>query len=149
MGNPFENNHNNDGGHDHQDFTGGFQMMAILGALKTGDMHIDMLIAMLAPLLLKFLFDRLEKIEERIVDWWYVWMEYLQKPTEDYERYITYATTRGSWGNVYSTDNDTQNSILMKSIKLYLVSITLWYDPHPASLMTMMFSLCLLSIYHL
>ena len=41
-------------------FTGGFQMMGMLGALKTGDICVDMLIAMMAPIFLKFLF---------LIDW--------------------------------------------------------------------------------
>ena len=121
MGNSFDDNHN-DGGNGHHDFTGGFQMMGVLGALKTGDMHIDMLIAMVVPLILKFLFDRMGKVEEYLGDWWQELMDNFRQPTEEYERYITYSTTRSSWGYTYSTDEDTQNSVLMKSIKLYLVS---------------------------
>jgi hypothetical protein len=110
------------GGQFHQDFTGGFQMMGMLGALKTGDMYTDMFIAMLVPLILKFIFDRLGKVEEYLEDWWQAWLECFSRPTEEYERFISYSTTRSSWGYVYSIDEDTQNSVLMKSIKLYLVT---------------------------
>jgi hypothetical protein len=121
MGNPF-GNLDNDGNGTH-DFTGGFQMMGILGALKTGDMYADMLIAMMAPLILKFLFDRLGRLEDYLSDSLATWMDYLQQPTEPFERFISYSTTRSSWGHLYNTDADTQNSILMKSIKLYLVRL--------------------------
>jgi hypothetical protein len=120
MGNTFDNINNDSDGSP--DFTGGFQMMGMLGALKTGDVHIDMLLALTAPLILKFLFDRLGKLEDHLRDWWESWMEYLRQPIEPYERFISFSTTRSSWGHVYNTDEDTQNSVLLKSIKLYLVS---------------------------
>jgi hypothetical protein len=120
MGNSFDNL--NGDGDGTRDFTGGFQMMGMLGALKTGDMYVDMLIAMMAPIILKFLYDRLGKLSDHLRDWWEMWMRYLLQPTEPYERFISYSTSRNSWGYVNNTDEDTQNSVLMKSIKLYLVS---------------------------
>jgi hypothetical protein len=121
MGNTFD--YVNSDSNGPPDFTGGFQMMGMLGALKTGDIHIDMLIALTVPLILKFLFDRLGKLEDLLQDWWETWMEYSRQPSEPYERFISYSTTRSSRGNMYNTDEDTQNSVLMKSIKLYLVSL--------------------------
>ncbi|KAG7360684.1 cell division protein FtsH [Nitzschia inconspicua] len=120
MGPSFGDNYEESGRHGEHDFTGGFQMMGVLGALKTGDMHIDMIIAMTVPLLLKLIFDQLGKVEDYLGYLWQSWVGYFRKSSTEFERYICYSTTRSVWGYVHSTDEDTQNSVLMKSIKLYL-----------------------------
>ncbi|KAL3919481.1 MAG: hypothetical protein SGILL_003731 [Bacillariaceae sp.] len=67
-----------------------------------------------------FIFDRLERIEDVFKTKWDAWLKNIQRPSEEFHRFISYSTTRSSWGHVYSTDEDTQNSVLLKSIKLYL-----------------------------
>eukprot|EP00529_Nitzschia_sp_RCC80_P038562 CAMPEP_0113486212 /NCGR_PEP_ID=MMETSP0014_2-20120614/24880_1 /TAXON_ID=2857 /ORGANISM="Nitzschia sp." /LENGTH=58 /DNA_ID=CAMNT_0000379877 /DNA_START=26 /DNA_END=199 /DNA_ORIENTATION=+ /assembly_acc=CAM_ASM_000159 len=40
----------------------GFQIMGLINAFKTGDVQTDMLIALIVPLVLKVIFDRLGRI---------------------------------------------------------------------------------------
>lgn len=97
---------------------GGFQMMGIMNAFKTGDVQTDMLIAMVIPLLLKFLFGFIGQLDEKLnmqtlIKWW-------RGKSPEYERFISHSTTRNYWGGISSLDEDTQNSVLLKAIKLYL-----------------------------
>jgi chaperone BCS1 len=115
---------NSDGNHHHGGFNNGdFQLMGILGALKTGDTTVDLILAMIAPLIIKFIFDRLGKIEDMISEVWDLWLELMRKPDEENERFISHSTTLNPWGHQTNTDEDTQNSILIKAIKLYISEV--------------------------
>jgi chaperone BCS1 len=98
----------------------GFQMMGIMNAFKTGDAQTDMLIAMCIPLILKFLFGFInQQLDEKLnVRKWIAWWAGDSSP--EYERFVSHTTTRNYWGGTSSLDEDTQNSVLLKAIKLYL-----------------------------
>ena len=97
----------------------GFQMMGMMNALKTGDVHIDMIIAMCVPFLLRILFKWVGKFEELfdLENWAFL---FKTKTKEPYQRFVSYSTTTNAWGQTYSMDADTQNAVLLKAIKLYL-----------------------------
>eukprot|EP00934_Nitzschia_sp_Nitz4_P006844 Nitzschia sp. Nitz4//scaffold67_size101165//54792//56993//NITZ4_004530-RA/size101165-processed-gene-0.59-mRNA-1//-1//CDS//3329556477//6834//frame0 len=96
----------------------GFQVMGMVNALKTGDMHTDMLLAMCIPFVLKLLFAWVSKMEE-VLDY-EEWVRWLRPVPVENERFISYCTTRNSWGGTYNLDEDTQNNILLKAFKMYL-----------------------------
>mmetsp|Transcript_12067 Transcript_12067/g.19403 ORF Transcript_12067/g.19403 Transcript_12067/m.19403 type:complete len:774 (-) Transcript_12067:940-3261(-) len=115
-----DDGHNDGENFSHGFGTDGFQMMGILTALKTGDMYLDMLIAMIAPLVLKFLLDRLEGVETALREWWSVLLGYMCQSADEHERLISHSITRDPWGYRTDFDVDTQNSVLVKAINLYL-----------------------------
>jgi chaperone BCS1 len=95
------------------------QMMGIMNAFKTGDVQTDMLIAMCIPLLLRFLFGAIGQLDGKFdMQTWLQWWR--GENSHKYERFITHSTTRNYWGGTSSLDDDTQNSVLLKAIKLYL-----------------------------
>jgi hypothetical protein len=98
--------------------TNGFQMMGMMNALKTGDVHTDMIIAMCLPFVLTVLFSWLGKLED--VPKWEIWSRWWAAEEVQHERFISHSTTRNSWGGVYDSDEDTKNSVLLKAIKMYL-----------------------------
>ena len=98
--------------------TGGFQMMGLMNAFKTGDMHTDMIIALCLPFILKLLFKWIEKLEE-MCDWKILSRWWATEPP-CYERFISHNTTRNSWGGTFDCDEDTKNAVLLKAIKMYL-----------------------------
>lgn len=111
-------------GHEHDGGGGGFgmggiQTLGILNALKTGNVHLDMIVAMCIPLFLKLLFSSAERLGGA-VDWnFFHWFFYASLQKEN-ERLIVYRATRSSWGGLTSMDTDTQNTVLIKAIRLYL-----------------------------
>jgi chaperone BCS1 len=98
--------------------TNGFQMMGIMNALKTGDVHIDMIIAMCVPFVLTVLFSWLGRLED--IPNWEIWSRLWAAEEVKHQRFISHSTTRTSWGGVYDNDEDTKNSVLLKAIKMYL-----------------------------
>lgn len=95
-------------------------MLGIQNALRTGDVFFDMVIAMCVPILMKILFNWLGNMED--VTSWRIWT-WFSKNTECVvdERFISHSTTTNQWGYRSTMDDeDTQNSILLKAIKLYL-----------------------------
>jgi hypothetical protein len=96
----------------------GFQMMGMMNALKTGDVHTDMVIAMCVPFILRTVFSWLGKVED--IPKWQIWSRWWAKEEPQHERFISHSTARNSWGGVYDCDEDTKNSVLLKAIKMYL-----------------------------
>ena len=97
---------------------GGLQTMGIVNAFKTGDVYTDMVIAMCIPVLLKVIFS-FGSTTEDLFDW-ESWSNWWRTRSFRYERTISYGSTRSSWGYVSNIDQDTENSVLLKAIKLYL-----------------------------
>lgn len=109
-----------DSDHDFFDGMGGLQTMGILNALKTGDARLDMILAMCLPFVIRFLFDAAGRLEELCrYDYWKKWWS---KRDTMHHRSISYRSTRNSWGGSSSLDPDSQNTILLKAIELYLHS---------------------------
>lgn len=106
-----------DGGED--EFLGGMgslQSMGILNALRTGDPTMDMVLAMSLPLVLKLLVQMLCEIQM-----WLKRMDLLGSLDKRlHERSIVQATTRDRYGYSNTDDNDSQNTVLLKAIRLYL-----------------------------
>lgn len=96
----------------------GFQMMGMINALKTGDVVADMIIAMLIPFVLKVLFNCVGKAED-LLDW-EILSSFFETKVMDHERFISHSTKTNVWGGKSNVDEDTQNSILLKAIKMYL-----------------------------
>ncbi len=96
---------------------GGLQSLGILNAMRTGDPVMDMLLAMCLPLVLRFLFQTLSEVQQYLMKLGWLWSS---QEVKLHERVIIYATTQNSWGTVSSQDEDTQNTILIKAMKLYL-----------------------------
>ena len=96
----------------------GFQMMGMINAMKTGDVHTDMFIAMCVPFILKMLFSWVGKLEN-IFDSQF-WSKLFPSQQKLHERFISHKITRSQWGYSQNADEDSQNSILLKAIKLYL-----------------------------
>jgi chaperone BCS1 len=101
--------------------TNGFQMMGIMNALKTGDVRVDMIIAMCVPFVLKMIFGWLGKVEDLMdLEEWINWWNGRVVCEREHERFISYSTIRNSWGSTSSVDSDSENSFLLKAVKLYL-----------------------------
>ncbi|CAB9496368.1 Mitochondrial chaperone BCS1 [Seminavis robusta] len=103
----------------------GLQTMGILNAMKTGNVQLDLIIAMCIPLLIRFIFSNMESLKDGLfsnglwVQWWVRWRGY-------HERFLVSksVTQTDSWSSNPHTslDHDTQNSVLIKAIKLYVHS---------------------------
>lgn len=99
------------------------QMMGIVNALKTGNMQLDMLIAMCIPVLLRFMFSNFEYIKNLVFNnpFWCKWKKDKIKFHERFLESSLILETGGYYGSTLTTlDNDTQNSILIKAIKLFV-----------------------------
>jgi len=88
-----------------------------INLLRTGNPTYDMLIAMMVPLVFKFIVDMLMNLNPylaRLKNYFGSWFK-----TNDHIRIIEYAEIRNNWG--YSiTSRDEKNNILLKAITLYL-----------------------------
>mmetsp|Transcript_3368 Transcript_3368/g.7041 ORF Transcript_3368/g.7041 Transcript_3368/m.7041 type:complete len:387 (-) Transcript_3368:1299-2459(-) len=82
----------------------GIQTMGMLNALRTGDPRIDMILAMCFPFMLK--------------RFW------IPQPTHTtyHERRIVHTTNHDRWGYGNDSGEDTQNTLLIKAIDMYLHS---------------------------
>lgn len=100
----------------------GLQTMGIINAMKTGNMHMDLLIAMCIPLVLRFLFNNLETLtgsafsKEFWAQWWVKQRGYKERLLVSKSILQTDAWSGGQT----SLDHDTQNSVLIKAIRLYV-----------------------------
>jgi ATPase family associated with various cellular activities (AAA) len=96
---------------------GVLQTMGIVNALKTGDLFLDMMIAMLIPVVIQFLLHAFSTFNSKqwhfITAWW-------QRRKYVHQRFIVHRTQRNSWGGLTNLDEDTRNSVLLKAIQLYL-----------------------------
>ena len=87
----------------------------MMGALRTGNPIIDMMLAMLVPIVIKIILDPTSKewfIEffTSVVFWW----------SPYHYREIEHKMLETSWGGTFSTDKDLRNNILIKAIQLFL-----------------------------
>jgi len=108
---------------EQHNFMDGIQSMGIVNALKTGDMHVDMIVAMCIPVVLRLLFSflgglSLENAMEKIKEW--IFPE-LEDETEWHSRTITHVEEKDRHGDSFnSLDGDVKNEILIKAITMYL-----------------------------
>ena len=96
---------------------GGLQTMGIINSFKTGDLWLDMIIAMLIPVFMKFAFGLLNNTK---LPW--DWLRNLfQKSEGEHSRTIVYRYQRNSWGGSTSLDPEgSHNTLLLRAIQLYI-----------------------------
>merc|ERR1712224_860512 len=74
----------------------GIQTMGILNALKTGDVRMDMIIAMSIPFVLRYVFNFIENMNQHLdFNQWKKWWKYRNRR---YQRFLVYKSTRSWWG---------------------------------------------------
>jgi ATPase family associated with various cellular activities (AAA) len=96
---------------------GGLQTMGIVNAMKTGDLFLDMMIAMLIPVVIQFLLQVFGTLNSKP---WHYLTAWLNRRKNLHQRFIVHRTQRNSWGGLTNLDEDTRNSVLLKAIQLYL-----------------------------
>jgi len=108
--------------HDNANFMDGIQSMGIVNALKTGDMHVDMLVAMCIPVILRILFSFLGGLSYEKVKTFFLNL-LPQKHTEEiyyHVRSILHKVQTDRYDNFRNVDEDAHNQILIKAIALYI-----------------------------
>jgi len=103
-----------------QPVMGSIQTMGIMNAMKTGNVFIDMIIAMCIPVIFTSLFGMLRIVNGKLlkhVDW----SNLFGRKNRTHIRFIRHRTVTSAY-NGYSTDlgEDSQNEVLIKAIQLYL-----------------------------
>mmetsp|Transcript_118049 Transcript_118049/g.329044 ORF Transcript_118049/g.329044 Transcript_118049/m.329044 type:complete len:797 (-) Transcript_118049:94-2484(-) len=98
---------------------GSLNAMGAINALRTGNVVVDMMIAMLIPVLFRIMFQWMGDLSNKYysgelrLDMLFFWKGQL------IERTIEHKATQNLWGDTI-TDRDTRNNVLMKAIQLYL-----------------------------
>lgn len=92
------------------------QSMGITNALRTGNIKVDMVIAMCIPFILRYVFQVSERLATIVT-----WNECINLCNMKFyhERKIILRTVRSTY-TVMNIDADTQNAVLIKAIQLYL-----------------------------
>ena len=98
----------------------GLQAMGIVNALKTGDMWLDMIIAMMIPVAIQFVLRCLGKLDEHLLARWSLFARWYANRQNKHTRFIIHRSQRTTWGSTQNLDEDTRNTVLMKAIQLYL-----------------------------
>mmetsp|Transcript_7602 Transcript_7602/g.16561 ORF Transcript_7602/g.16561 Transcript_7602/m.16561 type:complete len:767 (-) Transcript_7602:145-2445(-) len=97
---------------------GGVQMAGVVNSLKTGNVMLDMAIAMTIPLVLKFAFGAVGTIHRIALN--YDWTEWWRRRKNIHERVITYRSIQSMYGSRTSLDEDSHNDVLIRAVQLYL-----------------------------
>jgi mitochondrial chaperone BCS1 len=111
--------------HSDSESMDGLQTMGIINALKTGNIQLDLIIAMCIPLLLRLIFVNLESLGSGAFTKAF-WVEWWVKRRGYNERFLVSKSLIDTerWSSAHtSLDHDTQNSVLVKAIKLYVHSM--------------------------
>ena len=99
---------------------GGIQSLGIMNALKTGDPRMDMVVALFLPFALGYLLEVAKKLSPWFdIEAWRVWLFGNEENTTFHERTISYECSRNYYGDFVSHDQDSNNSVLIKAIRLY------------------------------
>lgn len=108
---------------DHDEDQGGsfdsMQTMGILNALKTGDVHLDMVLAMCIPIVLRMIFSMISNFDKALFSF-EIWNNLWSWRMKEHERFIVHRSSRNPWGGTTNLDEDTNNTVLIKAIQLYL-----------------------------
>jgi len=96
----------------------GIQTIGIVNSLKTGNVLIDMTVAMLIPVIIGFAISSATTIQKQICE--ADWASLFRKKVEYYERKISHSTVQSEWRTTDLGSGDTQNELLIKAIQLYL-----------------------------
>ena len=104
---------------DEQGFgMGSLQTMGIVNSFKTGDLWLDMIIAMLIPVVMKFAFSLLHDTK---LPWEWLRNLFQKSEHEQHQRTIVYRFQRNAWGGTTSLDPEgSQNTVLIRAIQLFI-----------------------------
>ena len=88
--------------------------VGMMGALRTGNMVVDMMVAMTIPYIFKLLMDLangqgIDGLRAAL----FFWSPY-------HTRDIEHKILQTSWGGTINQDRDLRNNVLIKAIQLYL-----------------------------
>jgi len=97
----------------------GVNAMGAINALRTGNMVFDMMIAMLIPVIFRFMFSTLGDISGKFQSGELRFDMLMFWKGKMVERTIEHKATQNMYGDT-STDRDTRNNVLLKAIQLYL-----------------------------
>jgi chaperone BCS1 len=93
----------------------GVQFMGIINALKTGNPTLDMLVAMIVPVLLSKIFQEMSRRD--------IWTLFGKKPAKknpyQHSRSIVYRSTQAVSGAQINLDQDSQNLFLIQAVRLF------------------------------
>jgi hypothetical protein len=95
----------------------GIQTVGIVNAMKTGNVVIDMVLAMLIPVIIGAMFSCLTSLKEKMLFYWTKLI--LRRQKKLYERFIHHSTTTSAYSMSHHS-GDCQNEVLIKAIQLYL-----------------------------
>lgn len=92
--------------------------MGIVNAMKTGNILLDMIIAMCIPIAIGAMISAISISQEKIrqIDW----MRLMRRKNTIHERLIKHSTITDSYRGTTSLGGDSKNELLIKAIQLYL-----------------------------
>jgi len=96
----------------------GIQTMGITNAMRTGNLMLDMAIAMCIPMVLGGMISVINMLKEKMnrIDW----MRLLGRNIIIHERFISHSTITNCYGGTTDLGGDSKNDLLIKAIQLYL-----------------------------
>jgi len=94
------------------------QTMGLVNSLKTGNVIIDIIFAMLLPLLIGVALNSATKVQTLMQE--IDWLSFFQKKKVLHERRIHHSTVTSAYRTTDLGDGDSQNELLIKAIQLYL-----------------------------
>lgn len=100
----------------------GIHSMGIVNAMRTGDMFLDMIIAMCIPVVIRTLFSFFSaaKAKELSNKFW-AWYNLEEEFESDYhERIISHTVEKDKYDDFEPVDSDNHNEELIKAITMYL-----------------------------
>jgi len=96
------------------------EQMGIMNALRTGNVILDMMIAMTIPVLFKLIFDWIASGSNKIATGELTWRNFSIYRLNMCERVIEHKTTEDRYGDSTSSNRDERNNVLVKAIMLFL-----------------------------
>jgi len=100
----------------------GVHSMGIVNAMRTGDIFMDMIIAMCIPVIIRTLFSLFtgEKLQPLIDKFW-KWYNQEEEYISDYhERIISHTVEKDRHDEFEPVDSESHNEVLIKAITMYL-----------------------------
>ena len=100
----------------------GIHSMGIVNAMRTGDMFLDMIIAMCIPVVIKTLFSMFTTSKAKeLIDKFNAWYYKEEEFVSDYhERIISHTVELDKYDDFEPVDTDSHNEVLIKAITMYL-----------------------------
>ena len=97
---------------------GSIQIMGIVSSLKTGNVVIDMIFAMLLHIVIEIAINSINQVQTLGHD--IDWLTIFQSKKVMYERRIRHSTVTSAYRTTDLGGGDSQNELLIKAIQLYL-----------------------------